>query len=277
MGLFFWRKNKINREAFIKGAVFLLLLSLIVVIFWQKTEFSSSDLGRHIENGRVVFSNPSVLFSNFYSYTEPGIRFVNHHWLSGVVYYGSYLAFGFSGLHVLNILVVLAAFIIFFLLARKKANFYTVSLLSLPVIFLLSERVEVRPEIFSYLFLGITWLMLESKKISGKKRLFILFPLFVLWANMHICFFLGLGLVFFWLADKIIRDSHFSDFRKIRKVFNRFKIEISLFISLIVASLLTPNHFLYKNQVPPNYSRSILNRDLYVKTSAFYLNLSLKI
>jgi hypothetical protein len=270
MNLWLGFKNRLNKENLIKVIILLFLLSLIIVIFWQKTELSSSDLGRHLENGRVVFSDSQVLFSNFYSYTEPSFRFINHHWLSGVIYYGIYLFSGFIGLHIFNILVILLTFIIFFSLAKKRSSFYITSLLSVPVIFLLSERVEVRPEMFSYLFLGLTWFILESKKFTLKKKAFLLFPLFALWANMHIYFFLGLILVFFWFVAKILDNTRLFNWKNFKTTVINFKKEIYLFISLVFASLISPNHvkgLLYPFNILREYGYQIAENK-----SIFYLD-----
>lgn len=176
------------------------LLALVIIIFSQQTEFTAVDLGRHLENGKIVWQNPQVLWQNFYSYTEPNFRFVNHHWLSGVLFYFVYLIGGFKLLSILNVLVALTAFLLAFNLAKKRAGFYLSALMALPVIFLLSERVEIRPEMFSYLLIIITWVMLE--KTAGDrnwKRLYWFIPLFIVWANLHIYFFIGLALVGFKL------------------------------------------------------------------------------
>ncbi len=198
--------NQIGRDKWLKALVLIGLSLLIIIIFAQKTELSSSDLGRHLENGRLVLSSPEILTSNFYSYTEPEHRFINHHWLSGVTFYGLHQLGGFKLLTVFNILLALAIFFIFFHLAAKRSNFLLASLLSLPVIFLMSERTEVRPEMFSYLFLGITWLVLECHSWSRRQKLLILVPLSAVWANAHIYFFLGLALVFCYAAGDFMSE-----------------------------------------------------------------------
>ena len=198
---------------FLKTLVFLGLLGLIVLIFSQKIDLTNSDLGRHLTNGRVVWSNPDILFHNAYSYTEPDFRFINHHWLYGVIVYSVYRVAGFAGLSLLNILIILGAFSLAFFTARQKTEtgltadspridaFYFVSLLSLPVILLLSERVEIRPEIFSYFFIIATYALLEAADRTKRyRRLWLLMPLFALWANIHIYFFIGLALIVFKAA-----------------------------------------------------------------------------
>ncbi|MFA5130879.1 MAG: hypothetical protein WC467_00465 [Patescibacteria group bacterium] len=183
-------------EEWLKVLIFAGLLSLVVIIFSQKIEFTAVDLGRHLENGKIVWQDSRVLFTNFYSYTEPQTAFINHHWLSGVIYFLVYSLGGFKALTALNIILILAAFILAFRLAQKKAGFYLPALISIPVIFILSERVEVRPEIFSYFFIFLIWFIIDRVSASKNyRRAYWLVPLFVLWANMHIYFFIGLALI----------------------------------------------------------------------------------
>ena len=84
-----WKTIKNLREShgLLQAAILFGLLILVGIIFAQKIELSSVDLGRHLENGRLVFENTDVLFKNFYSYTEPEAEFINHHWLGGVIFY----------------------------------------------------------------------------------------------------------------------------------------------------------------------------------------------
>lgn len=199
-------------QKILKVAVFAGLLVLIGIIFSQKIDLTAVDLGRHLANGRAVWSNPDILSHNAYSYTEPGFAFINHHWLYGVIVYAIYRLSGFIGLSVMNIAVILAAFLLAFRLASRKissagtdmsgrpevAGFFFASLISIPVILLLSERVEIRPEIFSCLFVILTYLILN--RYDGKedrRRLWLIVPLLAVWANVHIYFAIGLAFVGF--------------------------------------------------------------------------------
>jgi len=188
--------NKI--EKWLKILIFAGLLTLVIMVFSQKIELTSSDLGRHLENGKIIWQNKQVLFKNLYSYSEPDTPFINHHWLAGVIYYATFLLGGFKLLSFLNVFLMVAAFVLAFKIAQKKAGFYISALLALPVIFLLSERVEIRPEIFSYLFIVLTWFILErADERKNSRLLFWLIPLFLVWVNIHSYFLIGLILVGF--------------------------------------------------------------------------------
>ena len=63
-------------QKLLKTIIFIGFILLIVIIFSQQIDFTGIDLGRHLENGKIVWQNPQVLFQNFYSYTEPNFPFI---------------------------------------------------------------------------------------------------------------------------------------------------------------------------------------------------------
>src|SRR5947199_72061 len=70
------------------------------VLLSHRIDLTTADLGRHITNGSILLHGSwtdkhEVLYTNFYSYTLPDQPFINHHWLSGVVFYFVYRISGF--------------------------------------------------------------------------------------------------------------------------------------------------------------------------------------
>lgn len=189
----------------LKILIILCLAALTGLVYFHQGDFTSIDLGRHLKNGQLVWSQPEVLYKNLYSFTEPDFAFVNHHWLAGVIYWWLYLIGGFKILTLLNLALGLAAVLIIFKITVRKANFVLASALILPVILLLSERIDVRPEMFSSLFLVLTYYLLEDFRLTQSvKKLFWLLPIFLFWVNMHIYFFVGLFLIGLVLFEQII-------------------------------------------------------------------------
>lgn len=197
-----------------KKLLLIILLLWLSVFFISKINFTSSDLGRHIKNGEEVINgfrtgNFKVLSTNYYSYTASDFEFVNHHWGSGVIYYLVYRFTGFVGLSLLNILLFYAAFLLFFKLAEKIAGFRVTFLVSIIVIPFLSERVEVRPETFSYFFFGV-FFNIVYRYIFLKlniKWLYLLPILTLFWVNLHIYFFLGFLVLSVFLVSEIVKKS----------------------------------------------------------------------
>lgn len=184
----------------------IILLAIAASFFAHKILFINADIGRHIRNGELFVKERNLVSSNFYSYTEPDFPVVNHHWGSGVIFYFLWKMFGFGELSLLNITVYVLAFLLFFKAAENLSNFgyaFFFSVLSLP---LFTSRTEVRPEAFSFLFMGFFFYMLclfRENRISFR-RLFILVPLELLWANLHLFFVGGLFLIgVFWFESLI--------------------------------------------------------------------------
>ncbi len=197
-------------KTFRNRILFVSLLILIGLFYAQKIYFVNGDLGRHIKNGEVFLERCRPISTNYYSYTEPGLPAINHHWGTGVIFYFIWKWFGFQGLSVLNLSLYLSAFLFFFKTAEKKSNFNYAFFFSLLIIPLIASRTEVRPEGFSFFFMGLYYYLLylfRKNKISFKKLLIII-PLQTLWVNLHIFFIMGPFLVgVFWL-DSLLNEKY---------------------------------------------------------------------
>src|SRR3989344_4092584 len=167
---------------------FFLLLLLKPVNLW------TADLGRHIRNGEMILNGQTdVFYKNFYSYTFPDYPFINHHWLTGVVFFLVYETGGFSALSIFFGFISLVTVLLFLDTARMLSNIFIAVATGLILLPLLTYRNEIRPEIFSYLFTGIfLWVLtIFSLKKINKKWLLILPLVSILWVNLHIYFFFG--------------------------------------------------------------------------------------
>ncbi|MGH9720070.1 MAG: hypothetical protein ACRD8O_07640, partial [Bryobacteraceae bacterium] len=143
-----------------------------------------ADLGRHLRNGEGILSGAAapLLHTNYYSYTQPEFPFVNHHWLSGVVYHSLWKAFGFTGLHAIHLAFGATALLMFFRIAEREAGLGVASALALLLMPILRARASVRPEVFSFLLAGVFLTLLWRR---STRSLFVLPPLMALWVNLH--------------------------------------------------------------------------------------------
>ncbi len=194
-------------------AVLILLMSWYGLFFMEKIDLTTSDLGRHIKNGEMILDGQfGVLNTNFYSYTEPDYKFINHHWGSGVIFYLIWKVFGFIGLSIFCLLISLITFFLFFKIAQKESNFKIAFLISLLLIPLMVARNEIRPEIFSYFFIALFfWILWHWRKNKlDSKWLFVLPILGIFWVNLHIYFVFGPALIGLFLVDHIIRKKRIN-------------------------------------------------------------------
>ena len=221
----------------------LLIVVLYILLLSHGINLVTADLGRHIENGKLFFSDFHVIATNTYSYTYPDFPVHNHHWLSGVFFYLVFRISGFAGTHLAFLAASAAAFLIFLRIAQKKAWLFlasTAALLFLPVI---AERTEVRPEALSYLLAGIFFFLLLKYReggLSGKMLALGLGLLQALWVNLHIYFFVGWVLAGTFLFESILATGFKSA---------RTKAFGLIFVLVLAASLVNP--FTYHGALAP--------------------------
>lgn len=230
-----------------------LLFILFFVGFFRPNNALTQDLGRHLLLGELIINTASVPKTNLFSYTFPDFSFINHHYLSEVIFFLFTKYFSIESLSYLTIISVFLACLVPFLYVRKETSrpsLIVTSLLSLRILF---ERTDVRPEVFSFLFLSIFITFLYSYKKRLSKKIFLLIPLSFLWIQLHIYFFAGILLLFLFLIDGILthRKNLFSTYNKY--------LLLTLIGSLLVA-LINPNGInglLYPFHVFDNYGYSI--------------------
>src|SRR3989344_4902896 len=241
--------------------IFILFFSLLAVFLIHNFDSIGQDIGRHLKTGEIIWQAKEVPKTNLFSFTEPDFPFTNHHWLSEVIFYGIYGWFGFTGLILLKVVFVLAAFLLLFFVAKKYATFWPIVISFLFSIFIFIERTEVRPEIFSFVILAFFLWVLFGEKYRGstlnlqKGRtsnllqgrtfdwLWFLPIAQLLWVNLHIYFFIGPVLVLSFLVDQLINLKN----KQVNRSLSQFdgeesgarKRPIHLFVDLSIRRTLT--------------------------------------
>lgn len=186
----------------------LLMVSLTAAALTaRQIDLSTADLGRHLANGRWVFEDRSVLYSNFYSYTHPLVPFVNHHWLSGVIFYGIHAMGSFAGLSLFYCLLVGGATFVVSLASWRGARSWLVVAATLIALPMISYRTEVRPEGISLLLSAVTYALINGYSRGHIRAVWLwtLLPLMAFWVNCHIYFFFGLMIIGAFTAEHLLR------------------------------------------------------------------------
>ena len=222
-----------------------ILLLIFVFSFLFKTDHSfDQDLGRHIKLGEIILKTKAIPNTNLFSYTNPDFPFINTHWLFEVFVYVWSTSLGFESLLILKIIIFLFSV---WLIIKTISKQNQALLLPIGFIFLhvLRERLELRPEIFSFLFTALTLYILEvSLRAKRGNLLFILPFIQLIWINTHIYFFVGLILQAIFLLKGYCT-----------------KILAFVFILSVILSLINPNELkglLYPLNVNQNYGYTIV-------------------
>ena len=127
-------------------AIVLFLSALFSFFLFRRIHWPTEDLGRHLMNGKLLLEGKTeILYKNVYSYTYPDYPFLNHHWLTGVLYFVLFRAFSLPSLYLLNAGVLILGLMFTLKRMQVRSSPLTVALLGFPLALLLSTRVVIRP------------------------------------------------------------------------------------------------------------------------------------
>ncbi|MFH0753002.1 MAG: hypothetical protein V2A70_00375 [Candidatus Omnitrophota bacterium] len=189
-----------------------LFLALFVAVLWlqcsAKINLITADLGRHIHNGAIFSQSKEILSTNYYAYTHPGFPTICHHWGAGVIMFWVQQMGGFLALSVFYTAILVVTVLVFFAVAWRWAGFWNAMLMALLSLPLLAYRVEIRPEGFTTLFLGLELLILWSIRArwASVRWLWAIPVIQFVWINSHILFFTGFALMTFFIVEALLTD-----------------------------------------------------------------------
>lgn len=156
---------------------------------------SDTDFGWHLKVGEHIVRNAQVPNHDLFSFTQPNYQYVYYSWVGELAISLAYMFLGSWGVSLFYALILAITIIflkkIYALISKKEAP--TLLLLTItPIAHTISGG---RMRIFGLFFLSIIY-FLFLKYISSKSKIIWFTPLvFMLWANFHASFALGLAII----------------------------------------------------------------------------------
>lgn len=169
----------------------------------------SFDLWWHMRTGQLILEEGRIPRVDPFTYTAAGSPWVTHEWLAEVLFYLLNRAGG------ANLLVIWKALLSALTLGlagwaglvgcRVRERLPAAALGILLAGPLLAIRAFIRPHLLTALLLAVTLLLLRKESATARPAWrWALPPLFLLWANLHSGFLLGLGLVaLYWAGEAL--------------------------------------------------------------------------
>ena len=184
-------------------ATIAVVLSLAFYRFTQTV--ADPDLWGHIKFGEIVWRAGTVAVSDPFSYLTAGRQWVNHEWLSEVVFYLVFTTAGAAGLIAMKAgLGVAMMSALYRHLCRQGLSALRAGFLVVAVVhFFLMSLVTVRTLIFSYPLFLVVLLLVHAAARGRPRWMWAVPPLFALWANLHPGFLAGLGILGIWATVEI--------------------------------------------------------------------------
>ncbi len=166
------------------------------------------DIWWHLRNAESLLKYHQFLRYDSYSFTVAGHPWINSEWLSEIPYYLAWRAWGLLGLEVVLILLIDLIFLgLLYLCYKRSGNFKASVLACCVAVFLAVVSFGPRTILFGYAFLIVLLIVLDRFRRQGRAPLWIIPPLFCVWANTHGSWLVG-GIVFSiiaasgWLAGR---------------------------------------------------------------------------
>lgn len=186
----------------------LLAMTLGASIFvFDSNSIADPDIWWHLRNAQVFVQTHSVVHHDFYSYTANGSRWINEAWLSELPYYFAWQRLGMRGIYLVMLveieLILLGVFGISWLASKNVKSAFLASWVS---VWLATVSFGPRTLLAGWMCLVAELYILEEFK-SGKDRTWLLPPLFILWANLHGSWLIGMALFGIFCAAGLFQAS----------------------------------------------------------------------
>jgi hypothetical protein len=174
-------------------------LALVLWLGWFSPEIYDSDFWWHLKTGQYIAENRALPVPDPFAFTTAGVgeaypgeaitRHFNltHEWLAQVLFYAVWRAGGFGGVVVFRALLLAGFCALVGLIAWRRCQGFYRSLAAACAAAGMAIRFALdRPYLITFLLLALTIAILEYRR-----WLWLLPPVFLIWANCHGGFFLG--------------------------------------------------------------------------------------
>jgi hypothetical protein len=149
-----------------------------------------SRLWMHLASGRLLAHGQYQFGVDPFSWGTQDLYWVNGTWLTDLLFYVVYSLSGGTGLVVLKALLIIALALLLFQVRRLGASWWPSAFCVGLALLTMSPRFQVDPFLLSLLLLGATVYLL-FREPQRPRSLWLLPPLFTLWANLDSWFILG--------------------------------------------------------------------------------------
>lgn len=180
------------------------ILSFILIALISFLPHSDTDLGWHLRYGQYFIENLKFMKTNDLTYLMPGYVWPNSYGLYQIFIYVIYKYFGLLGLSALSSILLISTYYLF---SKIEPKLRYVNLVFFLILIFTSWHVfhiGARAQVFSFTFLVMLWGILKNYR-KKEKYLYFLPPLFVLWANIHGEFILGVIVTGVFVFSQIIK------------------------------------------------------------------------
>ena len=172
-----------------------MLAFLLVTLEFIMTRGSvvDPDIWWHLRNAEYLFQHHQLPRTDMYSFTVARHPWINHEWLSEIPYYLAWRAGGLGGVNAVMFATISLIFLGLLYLSYMETRHFKAAIVACCFLtFIASVSFGPRTILFGYLYLVLLLVILQRFRQKGNAPLWLIPPLFCLWANTHGSWSLGL-------------------------------------------------------------------------------------
>ena len=177
--------------------------ALVAMLAMRPT--SDPDKFWHLATGRWIWENRRIPKADPFSWTKPGQTWVAHEWLTEIIWFRIHQLGGWTGLAILTAAIIVSALLLTHRNVRTVGGSSLVAnVLTLTAAVASLTTWGVRPQMLSFLLVALVGrLTLEawhasqegsSDSSQKRRRLWLLVPVMLIWANAHGAYIFGIAL-----------------------------------------------------------------------------------
>lgn len=151
-----------------------------------------------------MFQHGRIPYHDIYAAANPS-PWINLHWMFQGIVYWTHRAAGAWGLDLLKTACVSLTYLLLFLAGSGRSRPVLAGWILFFSALTAGERFQIRPELFTFLFMACHLYVLERWSSHGRDRLLWILPVVqVLWTNMEGLFMIGPGIVAMYLVESLL-------------------------------------------------------------------------
>jgi hypothetical protein len=259
----------VARLPLVQVAGMVAVCSSLALLFLRKFYIADPDIWWHLATGRWILQHHAVPATDPFSSYGLGKPWIDYSWLFDVAVQLFYRAFGYLSIVYLEVLVRVALAIALFHLVRSLLPcFWRAAAITVVALYAMSWVIGPRPGMLTILFTIIELdILLSARRTGAASKLWLLPPMFAIWANWHIQFVYGLLLLSVFacepLATRLLRNTTKDNIQPLKRVW------LVLCTSLL-ATLVNPYGFrIYSTVVQYMHQPKVFNQIIELRAMTF--------
>ena len=203
------RPNQSKRSSAVVFNLGVLALTLGTLFFMVSRSAADPDLWGHLTFGNEVLRTGHLTRTDHFSYLTQGQDWVDHEWLTEVVFAKAFNVAGSRGLILLKLfLTALIGTAGFFYFRKRALNSLRSALVVISMFVPMFVWFQtIRAQMFTYAFLFYVLISMNSFDSEGRRLLWGVPPVFALWANFHGGFLAGIAIFYLWAGITVVERS----------------------------------------------------------------------